>query len=73
MASFEASRADIASTLAGKNVFITGGMGFIGKCFIEKMLRSVPRSGKIFLLIRGKKNMTAQERLEKMLEEPVSG
>ncbi|ERL90797.1 hypothetical protein D910_08143 [Dendroctonus ponderosae] len=40
----------IPQYFGGKNVFITGGSGFIGKVLIEKLLRSCPDVARIFLL-----------------------
>ncbi|CAH0549649.1 unnamed protein product [Brassicogethes aeneus] len=53
----------ITKFFAGKNIFITGGSGFIGKVLIEKLLRSCPDLGNIYVLIRSKKGKNSQERL----------
>ncbi len=42
-----------SAALAGKNVFITGTSGFVGKVVLEKLLRDVPDVGQIYLLLRG--------------------
>jgi thioester reductase-like protein len=42
---------------------LTGCTGFLGKVLVEKILRSIPEIGKIYLLVRGKRNMNASERL----------
>lgn len=52
-------------------VFITGGTGFVGKVLVEKLLRTYQVKS-IYLLIREKDNMNAEERLEKYLTESVS-
>ncbi|CAB3257592.1 unnamed protein product [Arctia plantaginis] len=54
----------------GVTIFMTGGSGFIGKQLIEKLFRSCAVK-KIFLLIRFKKSMTIQDRLNKILKDPV--
>ena len=47
------------------------GTGFMGKVFIEKLLR-VTEVAKIFMIIRHKKNVNPKDRLLKMFENPVS-
>ncbi|XP_026734490.1 putative fatty acyl-CoA reductase CG8306 [Trichoplusia ni] len=56
---------------AGKNFFITGGTGFVGLCLIEKILRCIPDSGKIYLLMRPKKGKEISERLQEFPKNPV--
>ena len=53
----------------GKNIFLTGGTGFLGKCFMEKVLRSCPGVGNIYMLCRGKRGKTPQERMDKLFSE----
>jgi len=48
-----------------KCVLMTGVTGFVGKVLLEKYLRSVPRIGKIYLMIRDKPKYTLEERLSK--------
>lgn len=40
----------------GKNLLVTGATGFCGKVLVEKLLRSCEGVGKIYVLIRKKKN-----------------
>lgn len=56
----------------GKNVFITGGTGFIGKVLIEKLMRSCPNLNKVFLLVRPKRSQDIEQRIEELSECPVS-
>ncbi|XP_071690432.1 fatty acyl-CoA reductase 2, chloroplastic-like [Rutidosis leptorrhynchoides] len=53
----------IVNVLKGKGFFVTGATGFLGKVFIEKILRTVPDVGKIYLLIKAKDMEAAMERL----------
>lgn len=55
----------------GKNFFITGGTGFVGLCLIEKILRCIPDSGKLYLLMRPKKGKDISERLQEFPKNPV--
>ena len=52
---------------AGKNVFITGGSGLVGKVLIEKILRDCPEVGHIYVLLRSSKKtkFDAHQRLHR--------
>ncbi|KAM5559115.1 fatty acyl-CoA reductase 2, chloroplastic [Rosa sericea] len=54
----------IVKFLKGKGFFITGGTGFLAKVLIEKILRTAPDVGKIYLLIKAKNKEAAMERLK---------
>ncbi|KAI7729221.1 hypothetical protein M8C21_015703 [Ambrosia artemisiifolia] len=54
----------IINVLKGKGFFVTGATGFLGKVFIEKILRTVPDVRKIYLLIKAKDTDAAMERLK---------
>ena len=60
------SNQTIRSWFAGKNLFITGASGFLGICLLEKLLRSCPDIGTIYLLLRPKKGKEISERLEEI-------
>ena len=49
----------------GKNILITGCTGFLAKVILEKIFRSCPDVGKIFLMVRPKQKMTPMKRIEK--------
>ncbi|XP_035903531.1 fatty acyl-CoA reductase wat-like [Anopheles stephensi] len=51
-------------------ILLTGGTGFIGKALLEKLLRCFEVKT-VFLLIREKRNKTADERLEEVFEDVV--
>ena len=61
----------IPETFAGVDVFITGGSGFMGKVLIEKLLRSCPDIGKVFVLLREKKGKSSDERVQDLVGVPV--
>lgn len=50
----------------GKSVFITGGSGFMGKVLIEKLLYSCSDLQTIYLLLRSKRGVDAENRLAKL-------
>ncbi|KAK9128285.1 hypothetical protein Syun_017082 [Stephania yunnanensis] len=54
----------IVRFLKGKCFLITGATGFVAKVLIEKILRTVPDVGKIYVLIKSKSNEAAMERLK---------
>ncbi|KAJ0176919.1 hypothetical protein K1T71_006928 [Dendrolimus kikuchii] len=51
-------------------VFITGATGFLGKQLVEKLIRSCEVK-KIYLLLRCKKGMTLEQRINLMLKQAV--
>ena len=55
-----------------KDVFITGATGFMGKCLVEKLLRSVPDIGRVMVLVRPKKTKSVQDRISDMLSSKVN-
>lgn len=61
----------IKSFYKNKNIFITGASGFVGIAYIEKVLRSMPNVGNIFVLLRPRKQQGVQERLEIMKNNSV--
>ncbi|XP_065078009.1 fatty acyl-CoA reductase wat-like [Ochlerotatus camptorhynchus] len=64
-------RKSIPETFAGADVFITGGSGFMGKVLIEKLLRSCPQVGNVFVLLRPRKGKLAKERVNDLVQAPL--
>ena len=62
----------IPAFYAGQSIFLTGATGFLGKVYVEKVLRCCPDIREIFILMRPKKGLSLNERLEKLLHLPVS-
>ena len=48
-----------------KTIFLTGTTGFVGKVVLEKFMRSLPDFKRIYVMVRPKKSISIQERLEK--------
>ncbi|XP_062553532.1 fatty acyl-CoA reductase wat-like [Armigeres subalbatus] len=66
----KSAHSPIRNFFRDRTVFLTGGTGFLGKLFIEKLLQCEVRE--IILLIRSKRGRTPRERLQRQLErEPI--
>jgi fatty acyl-CoA reductase len=57
---------------SGKEIFLTGSSGFVGKFLLEKLLRSCAGLKKIYVLMRGKYGKSASDRLKTILESSAS-
>jgi alcohol-forming fatty acyl-CoA reductase len=55
----------LAEAYRGKAILLTGGTGFLGTALVEKMLRSLPEIGRLYLLIRASREKSAASRFEK--------
>ncbi|PBC32341.1 Putative fatty acyl-CoA reductase [Apis cerana cerana] len=62
---------EIQSFYKGKNIFVTGGTGLMGKVLIEKLLYSCTDINKIYVLIRPKRGRTPEIRMDEMLKLPM--
>ena len=55
---------DVKGFYRGKNILITGCTGFLAKVILEKLFRSCPDVGKIFVMVRPKKDIKPMSRIE---------
>ncbi len=62
----------VRESFADKHILLIGFTGFIGKVWVTQVLRDLPDVGKIYLLIRRQRSVTAQRRFEKIIgESPI--
>lgn len=61
----------IKSFFANKNVFVTGGTGFLGAILIESILSTSRDVGNIYVLVRDKYGSNANARIQRLLTKPV--
>jgi alcohol-forming fatty acyl-CoA reductase len=50
---------------AGKTILLTGGTGFLGTALVEKILRTLPDLGRLYLVVRPSRGKSAAERFER--------
>jgi alcohol-forming fatty acyl-CoA reductase len=48
-----------------KKILLTGGTGFLGTALVEKVLRSIPDLGRLYLLVRASRGKSAADRFER--------
>lgn len=54
----------VSASFKGKTILLTGGTGFMGKTFLEKILRQAPDIERFYLIVRPKKGKDPQDRLK---------
>ncbi|XP_050439097.1 putative fatty acyl-CoA reductase CG5065 [Adelges cooleyi] len=62
----ELQKMGVRDFFKGRNVFVTGGTGFMGKVLIEKLVRSCPGIGQIYILVRNRKGKDIKDRIKEM-------
>jgi fatty acyl-CoA reductase len=63
--------AGVIEFFEGQNIFVTGATGFLSKVLLEKLLRSCPNMGNIFMLVRPKKGKEPSEGVQNIISLPV--
>jgi alcohol-forming fatty acyl-CoA reductase len=48
----------------GKNIFLSGCTGFLGKVVLEKLFRSCPNLNKVYVMVRPKRNVDIMDRVK---------
>ena len=48
----------------GKNILITGCTGFLAKVILEKLFRTIPDVGMIYVMVRPKRKVLPMSRIE---------
>jgi alcohol-forming fatty acyl-CoA reductase len=62
----------VRESLRGKHILLVGATGFIGKVWLANLLGDLPEIGKIYVLVRHRRSITAAERFQKVVgESPV--
>ncbi|MDX1504334.1 MAG: fatty acyl-CoA reductase [Spongiibacter sp.] len=56
MKELDLSKSQTIAALRGRRVLVTGATGFLGKVVMEKLIRTVPDVGGIYLLMRGNRH-----------------
>ncbi|XP_055388049.1 putative fatty acyl-CoA reductase CG8303 isoform X2 [Condylostylus longicornis] len=67
----QSNQISVSQFFAKKNMFITGGTGFLGTVLIEALLSAHEDVGIIYVLVRGKRGFDPQERINRMLSKPI--
>ncbi|KAI5631109.1 male sterility protein domain-containing protein [Phthorimaea operculella] len=61
----------IPEFFAGRSVFITGATGFMGKVLIERLLATCPDIARLYLLMRTKRDVAPEARLQVLKDSKV--
>ncbi|KAJ8672918.1 hypothetical protein QAD02_004179 [Eretmocerus hayati] len=62
---------EIQKFFANKCVLLTGATGFMGKCFVEKILRECPDLKKLYVLVRQKNGQSPEELIKKYFKSVI--
>jgi thioester reductase-like protein/phosphoserine phosphatase len=65
------ARLSVRGSLRGKQILLAGATGFIGKVWLANLLSDVPAIGKVYVVVRSRRSISAAERFRKAVESPV--
>lgn len=68
MTSDNSEASEVVKFYKNQNILITGASGFLGKVLLWKILETCHDSGKIYVLLRAKNNISAEKRLIQLLK-----
>ncbi|XP_011146929.1 fatty acyl-CoA reductase wat [Harpegnathos saltator] len=57
-------QSEVSQYYTGRNILVTGSTGFFGILLIERLLRCCPGIAKIYMLMKGKKGKSTEERFK---------
>src|SRR6201999_3664629 len=63
----ESKTLSVRAALGGRHILLTGGSGFVGKVWLSMALAQLPEIERIYVFLRPKALVPAQQRFEKML------
>ncbi|MGH9709631.1 MAG: SDR family oxidoreductase, partial [Candidatus Acidiferrales bacterium] len=63
------ARLSVRQSLRGKQILLAGATGFIGKVWLANLLMDVPEIGKVYVLVRRRRSISATERFRKIVDE----
>ncbi|XP_058802021.1 fatty acyl-CoA reductase 1-like [Phymastichus coffea] len=65
------SDSNIQKFFAGKTLFLTGATGYMGKVFLEKVIRDCPDLKRLYILVRQKKGVTPQDKIKTYFQNTI--
>ncbi|XP_059061285.1 fatty acyl-CoA reductase 1-like [Achroia grisella] len=71
MAALKGDNMRIPQFYAGRSVLITGATGFMGKVLVERLLTTCPDIGRLYLLMRTKRDADPNQRLQQLKDSAV--
>ncbi|XP_023248513.1 fatty acyl-CoA reductase 1 [Copidosoma floridanum] len=67
----EKAESEVAKFYGGLSILVTGGTDLLGKCLLEKLLRSCRGLDRVYVLLRVKKGQDFRDKCDKLRADPV--